>query len=77
MTALALLAVIGLAEAIAGWTYLVVAFVLASSPLLRGWSSGGVRGVVAGWATPHARTRREFDAIVGHSFSTPDDELPR
>jgi hypothetical protein len=77
MTAVALLAVIGLAESIGGWTYLVVAFLLASSPLLRGWSSGGVRGVVAGWATPHVRTRREFDEIVAHSLSTPDDELPR
>jgi hypothetical protein len=77
MTAVGLMAVIGLAETIGAWTCLVVALVVAASPLLRGFSHAGVRGLAAGWAGPQARTRREFEEIVAHGFGAPDDELPR
>jgi hypothetical protein len=63
------LGVIGLAHAIGGWwTCLVVGLTLLTSPLVRGWSDGGLQGVVARWATPRTRVRREFDAIVSLSF---------
>ena len=77
LTAVALVGVIGLAEVIGAWTYLVGVLTLATSPLFRGWSRLGLRGLVAGWSTPDVRTRREFDDIVAHSFAAPDDELPR
>jgi hypothetical protein len=77
LTAVALVGVIGLAGAIGAWTYLVCALTLATSPLLRGWSRLGPRGLVVGWSTPDVRIRREFDDIVAHGFAAPDDELPR
>lgn len=77
LTAVPLVAVIGLAGAIGAWTYLVVALAVATSPLLRGWSRLGPRGLVVGWSAPAARTRRAFDDIVAHGFAAPDDELPR
>ena len=75
-----LLSVVGLAEAIGGWTYLALALILLTSPLVRGWSDGGVRGIAAHWATPGARARAEFDGIVTLSYGADaqrtDDELP-
>jgi hypothetical protein len=77
LTAVALVAVIGLAGAIGAWTYLVGTCAVATSPLLRGWSRVGLRGLVIGWSSTDVRTRREFDDIVAHGFAAPDDELPR
>jgi len=77
LTAVALVAVIGLAGAIGAWTYLVGACAIATSPLLRGWRRAGLRGLVGAWSTTDVRTRREFDDIVAHGFGAPDDELPR
>lgn len=73
--ALAALGVVGLADVVGGWTYLVIAVVLLTSPLLRGWSDG-VAGIRARWATPRTRTRREFERIVADSYGTPDEQLP-
>jgi hypothetical protein len=75
-TATALLAVIGLADVVGGWTFLVVAAAAVTSPLLQGWVQVGIRGVLAGWVSPRAETRRRFDDIVAHGFGTPDEDLP-
>ncbi len=77
LTAVALVAVIGLAGMIGGWTYLAGVLTVVTSPLLRGWRRAGPRGLVVGWASTDVRTRREFDDIVAHGFATPDDERPR
>jgi hypothetical protein len=75
-SALVLLAVMGLADAIQGWTFLVVALALVTSPLLQGWRQIGLRGVLVDRVSPHAETRRRFDDIVAHGFGPPDDEPP-
>ncbi len=72
-----LLAVIGLADVIGGWTFLVVALAVLSSPLLRGWREAGLRGLVVDQVSARSQTRRRFDEIVAHGFSTPDEDLPR
>jgi hypothetical protein len=75
-----LLSVVGLAEATGGWAFLALGLILLSSPLVRGWSDGGVRGIAAHWAAPGARTRAEFDEIVALSYGADarrtDDGLP-
>jgi hypothetical protein len=75
-TAIALLAVIGLADVIGGWTFLVVAVVAVTSPLLQGWSQVGIRRGLVGWVSPRTETQRRFDDIVAHGFGTPDEDLP-
>ncbi len=75
-SALVLLAVMGLVEVIQGWTFLVVALALVTSPLLQGWRQIGLRGVLVDRVSPHAETRRRFDDIVAHGFGPPDDEPP-
>jgi hypothetical protein len=72
--AVALLAVVGLADVIGAWTYLVAVLVVASSPLTRGWRELGLRGLLAERLSTHSQTRRRFDEIVAHGFTTPDDE---
>ena len=57
-SALVLLAVMGLVEVIQGWTFLVVALALVTSPLLQGWRQTGLRGVLVDRVSPHAETRR-------------------
>ncbi len=71
-----LLAVIGLADVVAAWTFLVVGTVLLTSPLLQGWRRSGLRRLVAGTVAPPSETRRRFDEIVAHGFGTPDEDLP-
>lgn len=75
--AVATLAVIGLADAIGPWTFAVGGFVLATSPLLRGWSQRGFRNVLAGRMSPRMDTRHRFDEIVAHGFRAPEDRPPR
>jgi hypothetical protein len=72
-----LLAVVGLADVIGGWTFLLVALALVTSPLLQGWREGGLRGVLLDRVPTRAHTRRRFDEIVAHGFGTPDEDLPR
>ena len=50
-----LLAVIGLADVIGGWTFLVVALAVLSSPLLQGWREPDC---AASWSTGCRRARR-------------------
>jgi hypothetical protein len=75
--ATALLAVVGLADVIGGWTYLIVAAAVLSSPLLQGWREAGLRGVLVDRVSARSETRRRFDEIVAQGFSTPDEDLPR
>jgi len=74
--AIALLAVIGLADAIGGVTFLVAALVVVSSPLLQGWQEAGLRAVVLGRVSARSETRRRFDEIVAHGFDSSDGDLP-
>jgi len=71
-TAAAALAMIGLADAIGGWTLLVVGLTLVTSPLVERWRGGRLRGVL----TPRAETRRRFDEIVTHGFGTTEEDVP-
>jgi hypothetical protein len=71
-TAAAVLAMIGLADAIGGWTFLVVALTLVTSPFLERGRGGGLRDVL----TPRAETRRRFDEIVSHAFGTTEEDVP-
>jgi hypothetical protein len=71
-----LLAVIGLADAIGGWTFLVAGIVVVTSPMLQGWREEGWRGVLVDRVSSRADTRRRFDEIVGY-LSAPDEDLPR
>jgi len=71
-----LLAVVGLADVIGGWTFLVAAVALITSPLFRGWRESGLRGVLAERLAPRSDTRRRFDEIVAQGFGTPDDDPP-
>jgi hypothetical protein len=71
-----LLAVIGLTEAVAAWTFLVIAVVLVSSPLLQGWQERGLKQLMIETASPRTQTRRRFDEIVAQSFSAPDEDRP-
>jgi hypothetical protein len=75
--ATALLAVVGLADVVGGWTFLVAAVVVVSSPLLRGVREAGLRGVLVDRVSARSETRRRFDEIVARGFSTPDEDLPR
>lgn len=75
--ATALLAVIGLADVIGGWTFLVAALAVVTSPLLQGWHRLGFRGVLVDRVSARSETRRRFDEIVAQGFSSPDDENPR
>jgi hypothetical protein len=75
--ATALLAVVGLADVIGGWTFLVVAVAVLSSPLLQGWREAGLRGLLVDRVSARSETRRRFDEIVAQGFSTPDEDLPR
>lgn len=70
------LAVIGLADLIGAWSFLVVVVALATSPLLQGWSRDGIRAVLAERVSPRTETRRRFDDIVAHGFGTSDEDLP-
>jgi hypothetical protein len=71
-----LLAVIGLTETVAAWTFLVIAVVLVSSPLLQGWQERGLKQLMIETLSPRTETRRRFDEIVAQSFSAPDEGLP-
>jgi hypothetical protein len=71
--AVAILAMTGLGEAIGTWAFLVGGTVLATSPLLRGWTRLGVRRTLAEHVSPRTETRRRFDEIVA-GFG-PEDEL--
>jgi hypothetical protein len=75
--ATALLAVVGLADVIGGWTYLIVAVAVLSSPLLQGWREAGLRGVLVDRVSAGSETRRRFDEIVAQGFNAPDEDLPR
>jgi hypothetical protein len=75
-TTVALLAAVGLADLIDGWTFLVLAVVLFTSPLLQGWSEVGIRGVLLDRVSSRSETRRRFDEIVAQGFGTPDEDLP-
>jgi hypothetical protein len=71
-----LLAVIGLADIIAAWTFLAVGLAVVTSPLLQEWRHGGLRGLIAATVSPGSETRRRFDEIVSQGFGTPDEDLP-
>jgi len=73
-TAVALLAVMGLTDLLGGWTFLIIAVAVATSPVLRGWTRIGIRGVIAERWSPQAETRRRFDEIVTHGFGTTEDD---
>jgi hypothetical protein len=75
-TAFGLFAMVGLGELMSSWAFLVAALVLATSPLVRGWTNGGLRGSLAERVSPRTETRRRFDEIVARGFGPPDDDLP-
>ena len=74
--AVALLAVVGLADVIGGWTFLVAALAVLSSPLFQGWQEAGARTAVVGRVSARAETRRRFDEIVAHGFDGVDGDQP-
>ena len=73
---IALLAVVGLADVMGGWTFLVIAVALATSPLFQGVRRLGLRGALVDRVSPRSQTRRRFDEIVAHGFGATDDALP-
>jgi hypothetical protein len=75
-TAAVVLGVMGLADAIGGWTFLVVGLGLVTSPLVAGWRRGGLRAILTQRMSPRTETRRRFDEIVAHGFGTPEEDLP-
>ena len=75
-TAVGLFALVGLGELMSSWAFLVGAVVLVTSPLVRGWTHGGLRSTLAERVSPLSETRRRFDEIVAHGFGAPDDDLP-
>ena len=75
-TAAAALGVIGLADAIGGWTFLVVGLALVTSPLLEGCRRGGLRVRLTERVSPRTETRRRFNEIVAQGFGTPEEDLP-
>jgi hypothetical protein len=77
ISAVAALAVVGLADAIAQWTFVVGGFVVVTSPLLRGCTRRGFRSTLATRMSPRIDTRRRFDEIVAHGFGAPEDLPPR
>jgi hypothetical protein len=72
----ALLAVIGLADVIAAWTFLVVGLAVITSPTLQSVRRRGPRRMLADTLAPRSETRRRFDEIVAHGFGMPDEDLP-
>lgn len=72
--ALGALALIGLTDAMGGWAFLVAAGALVTSPLVGGWTRGGLRPALERMS-PRTETRRRFDDIVA-GFGTPGEELP-
>jgi hypothetical protein len=74
--AIALLAVVGLSDLIGGWTFLVAALAVLTSPLLQGWQEAGVRAAVMSRVSTRSETRRRFDEIVAHGFEAGDEGLP-
>ncbi|HEX3297198.1 MAG TPA: hypothetical protein VHR85_10320 [Nocardioides sp.] len=76
-SAVAVLTVVGLAEAIGPWTFLVAGLVLLTSPLLRGWTGPGFVPTLAERLSPRVETRHRFDEIVAHGLTTPEDLPPR
>ena len=77
ITSVAALAVVGLTDAIAQWTFVVGGFVLVTSPLLRGCTQRGFLTTLATRMSPRIDTRRRFDEIVAHGFGAPEDLPPR
>lgn len=77
ITAVAALAVVGLTDAIAQWTFVVGGFVLVTSPLLRGCTRRGFPTTLATRMSPRIDTRRRFDEIVAHGSGAPEDMPPR
>ena len=67
------LAMVGLADALGSWCFVVGAFVLMTSPLVRGWTRGALQDSLAGRVSPRAETRRRFDEIVA-GFGPLDDD---
>lgn len=74
-TAVGALAVLGLADAIGAWTFLIGALVLVTSPLLSGWTRRGFGATLAERVSPRTGTRRRFGEIVA-GFGSPDEDLP-
>lgn len=74
-TAVALLGVVGLADVIAAWTFLVAGLALVTSPLLQDVRQRGLRRVLTDRAAPRSQTRRRFDEIV-QGLRWPDEDLP-
>lgn len=70
------LAMIGLAELLGSWCFVVGAFVLVTSPLVRGWSRAAMSDSLAGRVSPRAETRRRFDEIVAGIGPLDDDPAP-
>jgi hypothetical protein len=72
------LSLVGLVSAFSGWSLVMAAVVVMTSPLVKGWSRVGTRGMLVRYGVnSRTETRRRFDDIVAHGFPTlPDDDLP-
>jgi hypothetical protein len=74
--AVGVLAMMGLAEALGIWCFAIGVFVLATSPLVRGWTRGELRESVVVRVSPRTETRRRFDEIVAGFGPQDDDPSP-
>jgi hypothetical protein len=73
--AVGVLAMLGLAEAFGGWCFAIGAFVMVTSPFMRGWTRGAWRDSLVVRMSPRTETRRRFDEIVA-GFGPVDDDSP-
>jgi hypothetical protein len=71
------LALVGLLEAFGGWSLLVIAFLLVTSPVVEGWREVGSRGLLYRYGLSSAgETNRRFEEIVAHGLASLPDEDP-
>jgi hypothetical protein len=69
--ALAVVVLMGLVGALGGWSLLLVALVVLTSPLVQ---RQGRERIVRRYGSDRAETRRAFDEIVAHSWTAPHSE---
>jgi hypothetical protein len=74
-SAVTILALTGLGDVLGSWAFVIAAGVLLTSPVLRGWTHGGILRTLAERASPRIETRRRFDEIVA-GLAPPDEDLP-
>jgi hypothetical protein len=71
--AVGVVAMIGLADALGSWCFVVGGLVLVTSPLIGGWTRGVLGQSLVVRVSPHTETRRRFDEIVAGLGPLDDD----